>query len=145
MIALAFGLISLVTLQALTTALLVRRRSVDVAAVAGATLGVKLIIVWPLVDRWGPLGAGLAVLLAYTTQAGLLWWRLARYGGRPKLGLSLVPAFVACLVMTPVLLSGLPLIPAGLIAAGLYCGSWWALAARLDADSITRLMATFGR
>jgi len=56
MVALAWALIMLVALSALTYALLVIGHSRDVAAVSAPTLLVKFIIVWPLVDRWPPRG-----------------------------------------------------------------------------------------
>ena len=145
MIALAWGLLALVTVGALTEALLVSRHSADVAAVAGATMVLKLIIVWPLVDRWGALGAGIAVAIAFTTQAGLLWWRLAHRAGRPRMGLSLVPALSGSVAVVAVLVTGLPLIPA-LFAAGLiYVAVWFFTARWMDPQSVQRVRSVVGR
>ena len=141
LIALAWALLALVSLSVFTTALLVSNHSADVAVVAGVTMVVKLSIVWPLVDRWGSLGAGIAVAIAFTLQASLLFWRLARHGSRPRFGVSLLPAVVGGIAMLPVLLTGLPLIPA-LIAAGAVYTLLWALAAHhFDPDSLARVRA----
>ncbi len=143
--ALALGLLAWVTLGTLTTALLVRHYSRDVAACSAVALVVKLIIVWPLVARWGAVGAGVAVTLAFAVQAACLWWRLAKAGGAPKLGASLLSPLLACLVMAPALL-----LPSNFwLAAGLavvaYGGSWWLLAHKLDPATVGRVKAIVRR
>jgi O-antigen/teichoic acid export membrane protein len=144
-IALAWALLALVSLSVFTTALLVRNHSADVAAVALATMIVKLVIVWPLVDRYGSLGAGIAVSVAFTTQALLLFWRLTRYGCRPHFGVALVPAVAGGAVMVPVLITDLALVPA-LLVAGLAFVAMWGMTARwLDPQSIERVRALIGK
>lgn len=144
-IALAWALLALVSLSVFTTALLVTNHSADVAAVAFVTMVVKLIIVWPLVDRWGPLGAGVAVAVAFSLQAGLLLWRLSRHGSRPHMGISLLPSILAALAMAPILLSSLPLIPA-LVAAGIvFAILWLLLASRFDPASVRRVRSLIGK
>ncbi|MEI2643962.1 MAG: polysaccharide biosynthesis C-terminal domain-containing protein [Candidatus Nanopelagicales bacterium] len=145
MIALAWALLALVTLSALTTALLVSNHSVDVAAVAAITMVVKFVIVWPLVDRYGALGAGIAVAIAFTTQACLLVWRLHRHAGWPRMGASLLPASAGSVAMCLPLLTGLPVIPA-LSAGGLaFVAVWWVVARRADPDAIARVRSLIGR
>lgn len=143
--ALAIGLLAWVTLGTMTTALLVRHHSKDVAAVAGLTLAVKMIIVWPLVDRYGMVGAGIAVSVAFSVQAAALWWRLSVYGGRPRMGTSLLPALLGCAVMAPAAW----FIPSFWLAAGvgavLYGGVWWLTAHRLDPASVDRVKALVRR
>lgn len=143
--ALAVGLLAWVTLSTLTTTLLVRHHSKDVAAVAGLTLAVKMIIVWPLVDRYGMVGAGIAVSVAFSVQAAALWWRLSVYGGRPRMGTSLLPALLGCAVMAPAAW----LIPSFWLAAGvsavLYGAVWWLTAQRLDPASADRVKALVRR
>ena len=145
MIALAWALLALVTLGVLTTALLVSNRSAEVAAVAAVTMALKFIIVWPLVDRFGALGAGIAVATAFTTQATLLWWRLSRYGGRPRMKWSLLPPSLASLAMVPLLISGLALIPALLLAGLTFMVAWYVVARIADPESITRARSIISR
>lgn len=145
MIALSWALLALVTLSALTTALLVSNHSADVAAVAAVTMVVKFAIVWPLVDRYGALGAGIAVALAFTTQACLLLWRLHHHAGPVRMGMSLLPAAAASAVMAGVLLLDIALIPA-LIAGGIaFLAAWWVVARWADPESIARVRAVIGR
>lgn len=75
-----------------------------VGAVAGASLGDP--------QRWGLDGAAVAAFL------GLLWPRLH---GRGPLEIAAVCG-VATLVVTPVLPPGIPIVVAGVVAAGL---AWW--------------------
>lgn len=145
MIALAWALIALVVLGALTTALLVSYHSADVAAVAAATMLLKFIIVWPLVDRLGALGAGIAVAIAFTTQAALLWWRLSRHCGRPHMGLSLLPPLVGSLAMVPLLISALPLIASLAAGGATFVIGWYFVALLADRDSISRVRTIIGR
>lgn len=145
LMALAWALLALVSLSVFTTALLVTSHSADVAAVAFVTMVLKLIIVWPLVDRYGALGAGFAVAVAFTVQACLLYWRLSRHGSRPHLGVWPLPAVMGSAVMAPILLTPLPLIPA-LLVAGIAYAAVWLLAARwLDPDSLRRVRSVVGR
>jgi O-antigen/teichoic acid export membrane protein len=145
LIALSWALLALVSLSVFTTALLVSNHSADVAAVAGVTMVVKLSIVWPLVDRWGAFGAGVAVAIAFTLQAGLLFWRLVRHGSRPHLGVSLLPAAAGACAMVPVLITALPLF-AAMLAAGAVYVLVWVLAARwFDPDSLDRVRALIHR
>jgi O-antigen/teichoic acid export membrane protein len=145
MIALAWALVALVTLSALTTALLVSNHSADVAAVAAATLLVKFVIVWPLVDHWGALGAGIAVATAFTTQACLLLWRLHHHAGRIRMGTSLVPSSVASAVMAAVLLLQIAVIPALILGGIAFLITWLLVARWADPDSIDRVRAVIGR
>ena len=145
LIALSWALLALVGLSVMTTALLVTNHSPDVAAVAFVTMVLKLGIVWPLVDRWGALGAGIAVAIAFTAQASLLFWRLSTHGSRPHMGAALIPAVVGAAGMAPILMTGLPLIPA-LIGGGLVFLLLWAGMARwLDPASLQRLRALLRR
>jgi O-antigen/teichoic acid export membrane protein len=113
--------------------------------VAFVTMVIKLSIVWPLVDRWGALGAGIAAAIAFTTQAALLYWRLSTHGSRPQMGLSLVPAAAGSVAMVPILLTGLSLISA-LMSAGLAFVLTWTTAARwLDPASLQRVSAIVRR
>jgi O-antigen/teichoic acid export membrane protein len=139
LIALAWALLALVTSTVLTTTLLVTSHSGDVAAAAGVTMVVKFIIVWPLVDRWGAFGAGIAVAVAFTVQALLLWWRLTHHGSQPHMGLSLIPPLVGSAAMVPVLLSDAAFIPAAGIASGVFLVVWSASAYWLDPDSLRRV------
>lgn len=145
LMALSWALLALVSLSVLTTALLVTNHSPDVAGVALATMIVKLIIVWPLANRYGALGAGVAVAIAFSLQACLLWWRVSVHGSRPRLGPSLVPATLATAITVPVLLSGMPLFVAGLSALALYAAAWYVLARWLDPSSLARVTAIVGR
>ncbi|MDQ1250086.1 MAG: Polysacc synt protein [Actinomycetota bacterium] len=143
--ALAIGLLAWVTLGTLTTSLLVRHHSKDVAAVAGVTLAVKLIIVWPLVDRYGMVGAGIAVSVAFSVQAAALWWRLSVYGGRPRMGTSLLPALIGCAVMAPAAWYIASFWLAAIVSAALYVVVWWLTAQRLDPASVDRVKALVHR
>jgi O-antigen/teichoic acid export membrane protein len=143
--AIAFGLLAWVTLSILTTALLVRHYSRDVAAVAGVTLAVKFIIVWPLVDSYGAVGAGIAVSVAFTTQASLLWWRLARHDGRPRMGKTLLPPLLACGVMAPVAFFPPNFWLAVALSVPVYLGSWWLFANWLDPGTVARVRSVVGR
>ncbi len=143
--ALSVGLLAWVTLSTLTTTLLVRHYSRDVAVVAGVTLAVKFTIVWPLVDAYGAVGAGISMSVAFLVQASLLWWRLARHDGRPRMGTSLMPALLACVVMAPVAY----LTPNFWLAVGLsvpvYAGSWWLFAKWLDPGTLGRVSSILKR
>ena len=143
--ALAGALIAWVALSTLTTALLVRHRSRDVAACAGATLAVKLVIIWPLVNAYGAVGAGLAATIAFTVQASLLWWRLSHYGARPRMGTSLLPPLLASAAMAPAALMLTSFWWAALASATVYAVVWLALARWLDPGSIRRVTAIVGK
>ncbi|MCB0916496.1 MAG: oligosaccharide flippase family protein [Actinobacteria bacterium] len=143
--ALAIGLLAWVTLGILTTALLVRHYSRDVAVVAGITLAVKFVIVWPLVDAYGAVGAGIAVSVAFTVQASLLWWRLARHGGRPRMGVTLLPAALASAVMAPIAYFPTNFWLAVVLAAAAYVLCWWVFARWFDPGTIARVRSIVGR
>jgi O-antigen/teichoic acid export membrane protein len=145
MIALAWALLAWVALGALTEALLVSHHSLDVAVVSGVTMTLKFIIVWPLVNRYGAFGAGLAVAIAFTAQASLLWWRLSHHAGRPRLGTSLLPALAGSAAIVPVLLTGWPVLPDVLAAAAFYLAVWLLVARFVDPDSVERVRSLVGR
>lgn len=142
---LAIGLLAWITLSLLTTTLLTRHQSKDVAWCAALALVVKLIIVWPLVNTWGIVGAGVSFAIAFTVQAAALWWRLSRYGARPKMGVSLLPAAIASMVMAPVAYYIPSIWLAGFVSLVTYGACWWLLAHRLDPGSLSRVKALVRR
>lgn len=145
MIALGWALLAWVTIGALTEALLTSRHSGDVAMASGITMVFKLVIVWPLVDRFGSLGAGLAVATAFTVQAGLLWWRLRKHAGPSQFGASLIPAAFASLVMAPIQMTGVALLPS-LFASGLLYLIVWIISAHvIDPASVERVRSLVRR
>lgn len=143
--AMSLGLVGLVAVSQLTTALLSRGRNGDVSSASAATLAFKAAIVVPLVATWGTVGAGVSVTCAFGFQACFLFWRLTRLGARPRFAWGLVPPIVASALMGAVLVLVPELIAAGMAAALTYAAVWFVLARRLDPDSMARVRSLMHR
>lgn len=143
--ALSIGLLAWIAMSTFTTSLLVRHHSRDVAAAAAVALVVKFIIVWPLVDRYGAVGAGISVSIAFTVQALTLFWRLTAHGCRPHMGTSLLPALGACVVMAPAAWFPGSIWLAMALSVPVYLGAWLLLARWLDPASVARVKSIVSR
>ncbi len=116
----------------LAAGLLSRDRNVMVMVSSGVALVVNVVANLVLIPVMGTAGAAVATFVAMAVQAVLLWILLARLVGSPRVIRSSLVAVAAGAAMVLPLLTGLPLIPAAILACAVYGGLWLLLAARFD-------------
>ncbi len=124
--------------------LLARSRNRLVVLAGVVSLLVNILANLLLIPSYGPAGAAAASAAAMAVQAAIVWVMLRRLVGSPRLLRAAVVPGVAGIVIVPVLMSGLGLILAAVIAAVLYAAVWYLMAGRFDRNARATLLGIVG-
>lgn len=124
--------------------LLARNRNTYVTVSGGVALVVNVIANLLLIPRYGPAGAAIATVLAFTAQSGMLWVGMVRMSGSPRMLRASLVADVASAAMIPVLLAPIPLIIDLVLAGAVYGLVWLVAAGWWDKTARTTLLGMVG-